>query len=265
MKTSHEFETAIRAAKTAGAIQMKYFGKPLEKTMKDGNDFATKADFESEKAILSILQKEFPDYGILSEEKGESKSDSDYRWLVDPLDGTICYSYGFPFFGVLIALEKKQKLELGVVYQTFQNEALTAQRNKGCFLNGKRIQASKRAELKEAFLGYNGIRDQLKNYPEQFRKLLNAANWRTGVPSLQGTISLCSGQLDIFLQSTGKYGIMKPWDTAAIKIAIEEAGGVFSNYRGEKELDKIDFWLGANQKLHPKVIEQFNSTTEGPK
>ncbi|MFH0954698.1 MAG: inositol monophosphatase family protein [Candidatus Micrarchaeota archaeon] len=264
MKFSHELETAIRATKAAGKIQMKYFGKPLEKKMKEKNDFATQADFESEKAIIKILQKEFPDYGILSEEKGETKGNSDYHWIVDPLDGTVCYSYGFPFFGVLIALEKKQKLELGVVYQTVQNEALAAQRNKGCFLNGKKVQVSKRAELQEAFLGYNGIRDQLKKYPEQFRNLLNAANWRTGVPSLQGTISLCSGQLDIFLQSTGKYRIMKPWDTAAPKITIEEAGGVFSNYRGEKELDKIDFWLATNQKLHSKVIQILNPKKETP-
>jgi len=163
MKTSHELETAIRAAKTAGEIQLKYFGKPLEKTMKGPKDFVTKVDIECEKAILSILQKEFPDYGILSEERGKIEGNSDYRWIVDPLDGTIWYANGLPSFGVLITLEKNLETQLGIVFQPAQSEMLVAQKNKGTELNGQRVRASKRKKIEEALRLDSEI---MKNLPE---------------------------------------------------------------------------------------------------
>lgn len=265
MKMSHELETAIRAAKAAGEIHLKYFGKPLEKIMKGPKDFVTKADLESEKAILSILQKEFPDYGILSEEKGETKGNSDYRWVVDPLDGTVWYAHGLPSFGVLITLEKNLETQLGIVFQPAQSEMLAAQKNKGTELNGQRVRVSERKKIDEAFLGYHGIRFQLKHYDHGFRKILETSHWRTGIFGLQGITYVCNGVLDIFLDSSAlqQKGVpINRWDIAAKKIAVEEAGGVFSNYRGETELEKMDAPLATNRALHQQVIQILNEKEE---
>lgn len=261
MKMSHELETAIRAAKAAGEIHLKYFGKPLEKIMKGPKDFVTKVDLESEKMILSILQKEFPNYGILSEEKGEIKANSDYRWVVDPLDGTVWYANHLPSFGILITLEKNLETQLGIVFQPAQSEMLTAQKNKGTELNEQRVRVSERKKIEEAFLGYHGIRFQLKHYDHGFRKLLETSYWKTGIFGLQGLTYICKGVLDIFLDSSmlQQKGVpIDCWDIAAKKMVVEEAGGVFSNYRGETNLDKIDAPVMTNKPLHKPVIDALN-------
>lgn len=254
--------TAIRAAKEAGKIQLKNFQKPLQKTMKgeqhsvsNFRDFATNVDFECEKAILKILQKDFPDYGVLSEEQNEIVSDSNYRWLVDPLDGTVWYAYGLPAFGVMIALEKNQKLELGVLFQPYQNKLLVAQKGKGTYLNGKRVFVSNRKDIGDALVGYHTVRYPLKEFGSQFGALLDKTYWRTGIPWLQGTEYFCNGTLDLFFTGGGKNAIMKRWDAAPLKIVCEEAGGVFSNYYGESELEKINAIMMATPQLHKKVLK----------
>lgn len=256
MKLSHELQTAITAAKAAGNIHLKYFQKPLHKTMKGTKDFATQADLQAEQAIVKILQKEFPDYSILSEEAGNLGAESQSRWIVDPLDETIWYSAGFPVFGVLIALEKKGKLELGVVFQPHPNYMLFAQKKKGTFLNNQRVHCSKRNRLANAFIGYHGIRFALNQYRHGFETLLSKAYWRTGIPNLPALQFVCSGVLDVFLNCPNPHGktIIKPWDIAAHKIILEEAGGVFSNYHGETELNQINATVLTNGALHSKVI-----------
>jgi myo-inositol-1(or 4)-monophosphatase len=260
---SHELETAIRAARAAGKIQMKYFGKPLKKTAKKNRfyaDFATRADFESEKEIIRILQKEFPNYGILSEEKGLIHGNEESRWIIDPLDGTIMHSRGIPFFGVLMALQQKKRLEVGVIHCPFQQETIFAQWNRGCFWNGKRVFVSKTKKLEEAILTYNTIRLLLSQRNTGFQELLGKAYWRTGIPSLLATQLVCRGKTDIYVGSYQQATpcFIHPWDVAAKKIAVEEAGGILSAFNGKTELEKLDSVVITNPLLHSKVIRILN-------
>lgn len=252
MKMSHELQTAIRAAQEAGKIQLQHFGKPLQKTMKIKKDFATPVDFACEKKILGVLQQEFPDHGILSEEKGEIASDSDYRWIVDPLDGTIAYAFGLPFFGVMIALQKKQELQLGVVFKPFEKQVLVAEKNKGTFVNGQLARVSNTQTIEDAHVWYGGIQYPLNNYPQALTEILNKAAYRTTVPWIEGLTPLIQGNVDVYLGDSTHL-----WDIAAPKIIVEEAGGVFSNYRNETQLEKIDGIVVANPVLHKKTMEIF--------
>ena len=265
MKLSHELETALHAAKEAGKIHMKYFGKPLQKQFKAPQDMVTQVDFECEKKIKSILQKEFPDYGIIAEESGTTQTTSDYQWIIDPLDGTFYYSRGIPSFAVLIALKKKETIELGILGQSAQHQMLCAQKNKGTFLNGQRIFVSKQKQWNGALLGYNEVRFQLEYHPKPFQQLLNSVVWRTGTTPLNGFKYLCQGTLDVFLYSYVRYQPNKPmqiWDIAAPKILVEEAGGIFSNYQGETSLNKIDAVIAGNPALHKKTLQFFRGKTQ---
>ncbi len=265
MKLSHELETAILAAKEAGKIQMKYFGTPLQKKFKATQDLVTHADFEAETKIISILKKEFPDYGVLSEENGVTESDSEYQWIVDPLDGTFYYSHNYPAFGVLIALRKKDSLELGVNFQPTHNFMTFAQKNKGARLNGRRIHISRQKTEKGALLGYSDARFSLETAQKPFRQLLKNFFWRTGIPAFPAFSYLSQGILDAYLYNYIHYKkntAMHPWDIAANKIIVEEAGGIFSNYTGETDLDKIQSAVAATPALHKKIIKLFRGETK---
>ncbi|MFH0954697.1 MAG: inositol monophosphatase [Candidatus Micrarchaeota archaeon] len=265
MKLSHELKTAIAAAKAAGQIQMKYFGTPLRKKFKESQDLVTHVDFEAETKILSMLKKEFPEYGVLSEEKGRLESDSDYQWIIDPLDGTFYYSHNYPAFGVLIALKKKNSIEMGVSFQPSQNILMFAQKNKGAYLNGKKMRVSKQKTENGALLGYSDARFSLDAAPKPFNQLLQNFFWRTGIPAFPAFSYLSQGILDAYLYNYIHYKkntVMHPWDIAAHKIIVEEAGGKFSNYRGETDLDKIQSVVAANPYLHKKIIKLFRGETK---
>ncbi|MBU0635835.1 hypothetical protein KKE06_02305 [Candidatus Micrarchaeota archaeon] len=247
---SHELETAIHAARAAGEIQVKNIGNPLEKTMKGVKDFVTQVDIACEKKILSILQKEFPNHGFLMEESREIKSDSDYRWIIDPLDGTLPYARGLSFSGVLIALQKKQELELGVIHRPFQNQLVYAQKNKGCYYDKKKAHVSNKTRLEESHLACSGVTFAINQYPQGFKKLLNLVHWRTTLPWLESVVQVCQGNADLVTGGPGKL-----WDLAAPKIIIEEAGGIFSDYQGNTKLEEIKGFIASNGKVHEQFVQ----------
>lgn len=263
MNPSHELEIAITAAQEAGKIHMKYFQKPLQKTMKENGryaDFATQADFEAETLITRLLQKEFPDDGILAEENGTTNGKNNRRWIVDPLDGTIIFARGIPFFGVMIALEEKNRLELGVIYYPATHTTLYAERGKGSYRDEKKIHFSNTHKLDESLLGYNSVRYLLNEFPRPLSNLLNAVHWRLGLPWLTGLQLASQGNIDIYLGSyqQGARKVMEPWDIAAQKIIAEEAGGKVSNNEGKTRLDELDSLVMANPILHQQVMQILN-------
>ena len=257
MKFSHELSTAIRAAKAAGAIQLRHFGRPLKKTMKIGVDFATQVDFACEKAVLGILQKDFPEYGVLSEEIGEIPSDSDYRWIVDPLDGTLPYARGLDSFGALVSLQKKDTIELGVIFRPQQKELLFAQSGRGAFLNGGRLKVSRVNRLSEASVSYQDIRFANRVCPEGFNELLSQAGLVLGMPWLDSINALGRGQMDIQVGYAAHL-----WDFAPAQIIAKEAGGIFSDYNNNCSLSKGPGCLTTNGRLHKKVLKFLHEPKE---
>ncbi|MDD5644473.1 MAG: inositol monophosphatase family protein [bacterium] len=216
-------ETAIRAAREAGKLQMRSFGKKI--TVDEELRFDTKLalDKESEQVIVDTILSRFPEHSILAEESGRTDNASDYTWIIDPLDGTANFSRNIPQFCTSIALTRKNKTILGVVLDPVRDELYHAEKGKGAFLNGKKIKTRQTSETKDLFVvcGFMKSEETIKKGLLIFNSLI------TKVKKIRimgaAALDLCwlaGGRFDIYFE----YGIMK-WDIAAGRLILEEAGG----------------------------------------
>lgn len=253
MKQSRELKVAIKAAKKAGRLQLSRLNCKLDVQSKGSKDFVTDVDKESEKIILGLLGKSFPSYAVLAEESGE-KGNGEFKWLVDPLDGTHTYMTGLPSFGVSIALEKSGEIILGVIFLPYFGELLFAEKGKGAFLNKKRIFVSKKAGLEESsgslsFIPKTGtIAEYSRFYDGIFPKMLNM-KYAGGTTDLA---RVASGRLDFFITRN-----TTAWDCAAAKLIIEEAGGKVTSFEG-KPAPYISTMVASNGLLHEKILKELN-------
>ena len=199
---------------------------------KSPNDFVTEVDRAAEQAIIEVLRDAFPGHGILAEESGESGPESEYTWIIDPLDGTTNFIHGMPQYAVSIAQAKNGVLEHAVVYDPNTNEMFTASRGAGAFLNDRRIRVSRRTRLNEALIG-TGFPfrqfDHVDAYLAMFKELTQktAGIRRPGAASLD-LAYVAAGRFDGFWEMG-----LSPWDMAAGVLLIQEAGGLVSDLSGE--------------------------------
>ena len=201
---------------------------------KSTSDFVTEVDRAAEAAIIEVLKDAYPRHGILAEESGESgaSGESEYQWIIDPLDGTTNFIHGFPQYAVSIALAKNGVLEQAVVFDPSRNELFTASKGSGAFLNDRRIRVSKRTRLAESLIGTGFPFREFANieaYLAMFRELTQktAGLRRPGAASLD-LAYVASGRLDGFWELG-----LQPWDMAAGVLLIQEAGGLVSDLAGE--------------------------------
>ncbi|MEI7904140.1 MAG: inositol monophosphatase family protein [Candidatus Firestonebacteria bacterium] len=245
---------AVRMAKKAGKIHLKYFRK-LKSVKYKGyvTNLVTNADLEAEKMIKAMINKKYPSHGILAEESLGENIKNEYRWIIDPLDGTVNYAHGFPLFCVSIALQRKGKTIVGVVYSALLDELFTAEAGRGAFLNGKRIKVSPVKELEKAFLA-TGFPYTLHQNPgnqyEWFNRFCRRAQAvrRGGSASLDLCYVAC-GIFDGFWEKE-----LKPWDTAAAELIVVEAGGRVSDYSGRKFDNFGDEISASNGKIHAAML-----------
>lgn len=203
---------------------------------KSPNDFVTEVDRAAEAAIIEVLREAYPGHGILAEESGElgpaNGSESEFVWIIDPLDGTTNFIHGFPQYAISIALAKNGVPEHGVVFDPNRNELFTASRGSGAFLNDRRIRVSRRTRLGDALLGtgfpYRQF-DHVDAYLAAFRELTqkSAGIRRPGAAALDLAYVAC-GRIDGFWELG-----LAPWDMAAGALLIQEAGGLISDLAGE--------------------------------
>ena len=199
--------------------------------LKSPNDFVTEIDRAAEAAIIEVLRETYPQHGILAEESGET-GQSEYQWIIDPLDGTTNFIHGFPQYAISIALAKSGVLEQAVVFDPTRNELFTATKGSGAYLNDRRIRASKRTRLNESLIG-TGFPfrefDHIEPYLAIFRELTRktAGIRRPGAAALDLAYVAC-GRLDGFWE----FGL-KSWDMAAGALLVQEAGGLVSDLAGE--------------------------------
>ena len=199
---------------------------------KSPNDFVTEIDRAAEQAIIEVLRDAFPGHGILAEESGESGPESEFTWIIDPLDGTTNFIHGLPQYAVSIAQTKNGVLEHAVVYDPNTNEMFTASRGAGAFLNDRRIRVSRRTRLNEALIG-TGFPfrrfDHVDAYLAMFKELTQrtAGIRRPGAASLD-LAYVAAGRFDGFWEMG-----LSPWDMAAGALLIQEAGGLVSDLSGE--------------------------------
>jgi myo-inositol-1(or 4)-monophosphatase len=248
---------AIQTAREAGRVLAERFGRKLNISNKSELDLVTESDLASERLIIDRIKTFHPRHAILAEESGASapadrETQSEWRWIIDPLDGTTNYAHGYPCFCVSIGLEHNGRLEIGVIYDPLRDELFTAERGDGAALNGKRIQVSSTRSLKSALLctGFPYDVRERSEFARHFANfIMNAqAVRRDGAAALDLAYVAC-GRFDGFWEEG-----LKPWDVAAGSLMVKEAGGLVSAYDGTPMSIYTPPILASNGLVHEQMM-----------
>ncbi|MDA0237174.1 MAG: inositol monophosphatase family protein [Proteobacteria bacterium] len=245
---------AVKAARRAGDIinraaenieQLKIKHKTL-------NDLVSEVDHAAEAAIISSLQKVYPNHAFLAEESGRT-GESDYEWIIDPLDGTTNFLHGFPVYAVSIALSYKKQLQVAVVYDLCRNDLYTAARGAGAYLNEKRIRVAKRDKLIDCLIGtgfpFNANAD-IDYYTDMFKTIaLKTAGIRRPGAAALDLANVAAGRLDGFWEIG-----LSPWDMAAGALLIKEAGGLVGDLEGEDRFLDSGRIVAGNPKIFAQLL-----------
>lgn len=250
--------TLLQAVTESGHIMRDSFNGAFKISNKAGiNNLVTEVDLASEKAIIGIIKKSYPDHFILSEESGEIVMDSDYKWIIDPIDGTVNYANGIPICCVSIAVEYQGKMVLGAVFNPFFNELFVAEKGKGATLNDKPIRVSLKADMASSCL-VTGFPYSLLDEPNGPLDIFNTLI-RKGIPVRRlgsAAIDLCwvaAGRFDGFYEHK-----LEAWDSAAGFLIVEEAGGKITDFRGNYYSPYQPQILATNGKIHDELLECLN-------
>ena len=248
---------AIKAARAAGSI-INRAALDLEAvriSQKQVNDFVTEVDHASEEAIIETLLTAFPGHGIMAEESGSEHGakDSEFVWIIDPLDGTTNFIHGFPFYCVSIALAVKGKIEQAVVYDPTRNDLYTATKGRGAFVNDRRLRVSKRTDLRQCLLATGFPFREGDNF-KQHLAILGDIMPRTAGLRRPGAAALdlahvAAGLTDGFFE-TG----LQPWDVAAGSLLVTEAGGLVGNFTGDSNFLEQKECLAAAPRLYGQLV-----------
>jgi myo-inositol-1(or 4)-monophosphatase len=268
-----EFEfanVASEIAREAGALLREFYHRGVATEYKGDVDLVTEADRASEALIKQRLAERFPEHGIYGEEGTRERLSSEYRWYVDPLDGTTNFAHGFPIFCVLLGLEKRSpglaededgEMVAGVTYDPLRDELFVAERGKGAWLNGKRISVSKTKKLQES-LTATGFPSQKRHRSPNVHfyheiTLRSHGVRRAGAAGIDLAYVAC-GRLDGFWEFK-----LNPWDTSAGYLLIEEAGGTVTHFDGGKfTLDSREV-LATNGLIQGEMVEIFETLFAG--
>ncbi|OIO75405.1 MAG: hypothetical protein AUJ85_03165 [Elusimicrobia bacterium CG1_02_37_114] len=248
-----EKKAAIETAVRAGEFIKSRLGKVRELSFKTVRNIVTDVDKKSEKLIINRLRRKFPDYSILGEEGGNRESKSVYKWVIDPIDGTTNFAHNLPLFCVSIALEYKGEPVLGVVYEPIRRELFYAEKNKGAYLNNKRIYVSKTNKLSESLVATGSayvLRETKCNNVDHYVDFIIFAQGlrRFGSAALDMCYVAC-GRLDGFWEAD-----LHPWDTAAGYVIVKEAGGRVTDFSGNKYSHYEKETLASNGKIHRQML-----------
>ena len=245
---------AVEAAHAAGEIQRERLWGDNFVDFKGDKNLVTHVDRLSEDVILRHLRAACPDCDVLAEESGASDTGSSFRWIVDPLDGTTNYAHGFPWFAVSIALEISGEIHLGVVYHPMMDELFTCIRGSGAWLNGNKLSVSTRQPLKSCLLAtgfpYDRTQTNENNFDNfvQFQLAARAVR-RAGAAALD-LAYVAAGRLDGFWECK-----LSPWDVAAGKLLVEEAGGIVTNHANEPYSIDDHRILASNGRIHQEMLQ----------
>lgn len=248
---------AIKAARAAGAIinRASLDLEQLKINHKGPNDFVTEVDQAAEQVIIDTLLQAYPNHAILAEESGRSRGakDSEFVWIIDPLDGTTNFIHGFPVYCVSIALAHRGQVQQAVVYDPTRNDLFYASKGRGAFMNDKRLRVSRRTRLSDALVG-TGFPfrrgDNFKRYIKMFEEVMQACAGvrRPGAAALD-LCYVAAGYYDGFFE-TG----LNPWDIAAGSLMITEAGGLIGNFTGESDYLYQREVVAGNAKVYAQLV-----------
>jgi len=250
---------AVRAARTGGNVISRAFEQvdKVEVESKGTNDFVTNIDIAAEEAIIETIRKSYPAHSIVGEETGVSEgSDSDFQWIIDPIDGTTNFVKGIPHFAVSIALKVKGKLDQAVIFDPIRGELFTASRGKGAQLNGFRIRVKQHKELTGAVLA-TGFPFKHKQHTAAYMNMFQAMFEKTSDLRRAGSAALdlayvAAGRVDGFFEIG-----LKPWDTAAGELLVIEAGGLVTDFTGGHNYSNSGNIVASSPRLLKEILKDI--------
>ncbi|MBU1026803.1 MAG: inositol monophosphatase [Candidatus Margulisbacteria bacterium] len=251
LEVDKRLKLAIRAAEKAGRMLVDNFDRPIKFIRKKDGSLVTKIDLKAEKIIVGLIKKYFPKDNILAEESPNYTFDSEYRWIIDPLDGTHNFIRGINIFGTSIALQNKKEVVVGVINMPLAGGLYHAQRGKGCYLNGKRIKVSKK-KIKDATIVYDSSIEKEKT---AMLRVLGAMadkifNFRMFGSTAAGLTYVAEGKVEAEIEFNDAV-----WDFAAGLLLVEEAGGMVSDFKGKRWSIDTKKYVASNGKVHKDLLK----------
>ena len=254
-------ETAVDIARAAGNLLRYHYERKVGYELKAEFDLVTEADRASEKLVVERLRAAFPGHSIQAEEGGGGERASEYRWYVDPLDGTTNFAHGYPAWSVTMALEKAGELIAGVVYEPVRDEMFAAEKGAGSFLNGRRIRVSNVATVADCLMctGFpNHNRATNPNIHFFYEMAVETHGVRRGGSAAVDLAYTACGRLDAFWEIG-----LSPWDLAAGTLLVKEAGGIVTDMRGAPHHVNAPDVMADNALVHEELLGRFSEIFAG--
>ena len=255
--SSANINVMVNACRKASKNLIRDFGEveKLQVSIKGPGDFVTMTDKKVEKILIDELQKARSNYSILSEEIGEIKNDEEFRWIIDPIDGTSNFLHGIPHFGISVALEKNKEIICGIIFDPIKNEIFSTEKGNGSYLNNQRIRVSSRKKLEDCILFTGGPRQASKNKEvtlEEYKKFSS----KVFIPIRK----MGSAALDMAYVAAGRcdgcwHRELHYWDIAAGILLVKEAGGFVTDFIGTDKYIENKTILAANSRINEAMIE----------
>ena len=247
----------LKACRKAAKTLIRDFGEieKLQVSLKGPGDFVTASDIKVEKILIDELGKARPNYSILSEEIGEIKNDEEFKWIIDPIDGTANFLHGIPHFGISIGLEKNREIICGMIFDPIKDEIFAAEKGNGSYLNNQRMRVSARSKLENCIIFTGGPKRESKNRDlaiEEYNKFSS----KVLIPIRKmGSAALdmayvAAGRCDGFWQRNLNY-----WDIAAGIIIVKEAGGFVTDFKGNELYIENKTILVTNSRIDEEMVE----------
>ena len=250
MRFDKEKSVLIQAGKNASRIFIRYYGKTQKIKQKDNKSLVSQADLAVNKIIVNTIKKAFPNHNIMTEESKFDDQNSDFTWIIDPIDGTHNFVRNIPICGISVALKYKKDIVLGHIIMPAMNINAIAQKGKGAFVNGKRIKVSAKKELDNCVvvyeLSYNKRHEKIENLKSFSGKPIDLRNFGAAIYHL---LLVATGKADAFVIFS-----TNPWDVAAGFVLVEEAGGKISGIRGKSYSLSDTKFLISNGRLHGQLL-----------
>jgi myo-inositol-1(or 4)-monophosphatase len=254
-------ETAAEIAREAGGLLRVFYERRIHYEYKSEHDLVTDADRASEALIVERIRSHYPAHAIVAEEGGGVETPSEYRWYVDPLDGTTNFAHGFPMFNVSIGLEKAGELIAGVVYDPIHDEMFGAELGAGAYLNARRIRVSQAPALADSLVA--------TGFPNRWRSTnINVHFFHQLAMQTHGVRRPGAAALDLAYVAAGRLDAfwefgLNPWDMAAGLLLVREAGGTTSDMKGAGANLHGPHILATNGRVHTEILEVFSEVFRG--
>jgi histidinol phosphatase-like enzyme (inositol monophosphatase family) len=254
---SQYLQVGKKAAEVGGTLALKYFSKQAVKVFyKKDLSPVTQADKETEYAIRKVLKQHCRQHQICGEELEDwSIQQSEFRWWIDPIDGTRLFIRGIPFWGTLLGLEYQQEVVLGVIYHPALNLMIWATKDQGCFVNGKRTRVSSIRKIEKGTLGYGSIRLFKTSIQARLVKLVSHVYDERGFGDCLAQSFVIQGNMEAVIEP-----VVKPYDVAAVKICVEESGGKFTDWNGKPTIYS-GHALSSNGWVHQQILNGLRGSS----